>query len=89
MERKPWIRLDQPRCASREARTPTWSSGPKPERACIVPKRDMNEKVPKSGHLPEGLYSDTNKSWYMQRDHPCVYLSHCFSATSLVHKPDV
>ena len=38
---------------------------------------------------PRGyIQISTNKSWYMQRNDPCVYLSYCFSANNLVHKPD-
>jgi len=66
--------------------------GSKSEHACC-PVRDVNERVPIGGHLPEGLHSDKYGQimvhvGYMQRNHPRVYLSHCFSANNLAHKLD-
>lgn len=39
------------------------------------------KRVPRGGHLPEESHSDANRSLYMQHNHPCIYLSHCFLAS--------
>jgi len=61
--------------------------GPKPEHAC-APCETEKRRCQTAIICPRGyIQISTNKSCYMQRNHPCVYLSHCFSADDLVHKP--